>query len=79
MEGERFMKKGVAMLLACALAFGLSACGKGEQMSEMEAIQKQLMEMEGYSCTAELTRTSNKPCSSSAPHSLSVFVVPPPV
>ena len=60
LEGERFMKKGVAMLLACALAFGLSACGKGEQMSEMEAIQKQLMEMEGYSCTAELTRTSNK-------------------
>ena len=47
MEGERFMKKGVAMLLACALAFGLSACGKGEQLSEMEAIQKQLMEMEG--------------------------------
>ena len=50
----------IMMLLACALAFGLSACGKGEQMSEMEAIQKQLMEMEGYSCTAELTRTSNK-------------------
>ena len=45
LEGDRFMKKGIAMLLACALAFGLSACGKGEQMSEMESIQKQLMEM----------------------------------
>lgn len=54
------MKKGIAMLMACALAFSLSACGKGEPMSELEAIQKELAEMEGYSCTAELTRTSNK-------------------
>lgn len=54
------MKKGIAVLLSCVLACSLSACGKGEQMSEMEAIQKELAEMEGYSCTAELTRTSNK-------------------
>lgn len=54
------MKKGIAMLLSCALLFCLSACGKAEPMTELETIQKELAEMEGYSCTAELTRTSGK-------------------
>lgn len=54
------MKKGIAMLLSCALLFCFAACAKEEPMTEMEAIQKALAEMEGYSCTAELTRTSNK-------------------
>lgn len=53
------MKKGIALFLSCALLL-LSACGKEEPMTEIEAIQKALAEMEGYSCTAELTRTSNK-------------------
>lgn len=60
MKGVILMKKVVAALISCALLFCLSACGKEEPMTEMEAIQKELIEMEGYSCTAELTRTSNK-------------------
>lgn len=54
------MKKGIALLLCCALLSGLAACKREEPLSELEAIQKELAEMEGYSCAAELTRTSNK-------------------
>lgn len=54
------MKKGIAMLLSCTLLLGLCGCGKEGKLTEMEAIQKELLEMEGYSCTAELTRSSKK-------------------
>ncbi len=54
------MKKAVAICLGLLLLLGLGGCQKGEPLSELETIQKQLTEMEGYYCTATLTRTSNK-------------------
>lgn len=53
------MKKRIlALALMCCLS--LVACQKEEVLSETDAIQKQLVEMDGYTCTATLTRTSNK-------------------
>lgn len=55
------MKKGISFLLALLLLGSIAACGaKEEPLTEMEAIQKELAEMDGYACTATLTRTSNK-------------------
>ncbi|MDD3395318.1 MAG: outer membrane lipoprotein carrier protein LolA [Clostridia bacterium] len=54
------MKKAVSICLSLLLLFGVSGCAKEEPLSELETIQKQLAEMEGYYCTATLTRTSNK-------------------
>lgn len=37
----------------------VTSCGK-EEMTAMEKVQKQLSDMDGYKCTATLTRISNK-------------------
>ena len=54
------MKRAVTLCLSLFLLFGLTGCQKAEPLSELETIQKQLTEMDGYYCTATLTRTSNK-------------------
>ncbi|WP_317855681.1 hypothetical protein [Chakrabartyella piscis] len=51
-------KRMLALALMCCLS--LVACQKEEVLSETDAIQKQLVEMDGYTCNATLTRTSNK-------------------
>lgn len=54
------MKKAISICLSLCLLFSLSGCKKEDPLSELETIQKQLTEMDGYYCTATLTRTSNK-------------------
>ena len=54
------MKKILSFLLSFSLLFTISACSRKEPMTELEAIQKQLAEMEGYTCTATLTRNSHR-------------------
>ena len=54
------MKKILSLFLSFTLLFTIAACSREEPMTELEAIQKQLAEMEGYTCTATLTRTSHK-------------------
>lgn len=54
------MKQILSFLLSFVLLFGVAACAKKDAMTELEAIQKQLAEMEGYACTATLTRTSHR-------------------
>lgn len=54
------MKKALSICLCLMLVLGLGGCKKEEPLTELEAIQKQLAEMEGYYCTGTLTRTSNK-------------------
>ena len=54
------MKKLLSLFLSLALLSCVVACQREEPLTELEAIQKQLAEMEGYACTATLTRTSNK-------------------
>ena len=54
------MKKLFPLLLSVLLLCCGASCRKEEPLTELEAIQKQLAEMEGYTCTATLTRTSNK-------------------
>ena len=54
------MKKIVSLMLSLCLICGIAACRKEEALTELEAIQKQLAEMEGYACTATLTRISGK-------------------
>ncbi len=44
----------------CISLFVLSGCAKDSPQTPMAAIQQQLTEMEGYTCLATLTRTSNK-------------------
>ena len=54
------MKKILSILLSFALLFTIAACSREEPMTELESIQKQLAEMEGYTCTATLTRINHK-------------------
>ncbi|MDO4530359.1 MAG: hypothetical protein Q4C06_00120 [Bacillota bacterium] len=54
------MKKILPFLLSCTLLCIITSCTKEEPMTELEAVQKQLLEMEGYSCTATLSRTANE-------------------
>ncbi len=54
------MKKIIPLLLSLCLVCAIAACQKEEPLTELEAIQKELAEMEGYECTATLTRISNK-------------------
>ena len=54
------MKKILSILLSFSLLFAIAACSREEPLSELESIQKQLAEMEGYTCTATLTRISDK-------------------
>ncbi len=50
------MKKIFSLCLALTLA--VCACGRKESISELTKLQQQLAEMEGYACTATLTRTT---------------------
>ena len=54
------MKKILSLFLSFTLLFTIAACSRKEPMTELEAIQKELAEMKGYTCTATLTRTSHK-------------------
>ncbi|MBO5329578.1 MAG: outer membrane lipoprotein carrier protein LolA [Anaerotignum sp.] len=54
------MKKYLSLFLSFSLLFTIAACSREEPLSELEAIQKQLAEMEGYTCTATLTRTNER-------------------
>lgn len=54
------MKKILSLFLSFSLLFTIAACSREEPMTELESIQKQLAEMEGYTCTATLTRNSHK-------------------
>lgn len=54
------MKKSLSILLSFSLLFSVAACSRQKPMTELEAIQKQLAEMEGYTCTATLTRTNER-------------------
>lgn len=54
------MKKMLSLFLSFSLLFSVAACSRQEPMTELESIQKQLAEMEGYTCTAALTRTNDR-------------------
>lgn len=54
------MKKVISLCLVLLLFSGLTGCKKEEPLTELEAIQKELVEMDGYYAVATLTRTSNK-------------------
>ena len=54
------MQKFFSILLSFTLLFSTAACSREEPMTELESIQKQLAEMEGYTCTATLTRNNSK-------------------
>lgn len=54
------MKRILSLLLSLFLLGSIAACQKAEPLSESAAIQKKLAEMEGYACTATLTRISDK-------------------
>ena len=54
------MKKILSLFLSFTLLFTIAACSRKEPLSELESIQKQLAEMHGYTCTATLTRFSEK-------------------
>ena len=54
------MKKFLSLFLSFSLLFTIAACSREEPMTELESIQKQLAEMDGYTCTATLTRTNER-------------------
>ncbi len=54
------MKRILSFLLSMGLVFAVAACSREGSLTELESIQKQLAEMDGYACTATLTRTSEK-------------------
>ncbi len=54
------MKKVFSLFLSFSLLFTAAACSRKENLSELDAIQKQLAEMAGYACTATLTRTNDR-------------------
>ena len=54
------MRRILSLFLSFTLLFSIAACSRKEPMTELEAIQKQLAEMKGYTCTATLTRISHR-------------------
>jgi len=54
------MKKYLSLFLSFSLLFTIAACSREEPLTELESIQKQLAEMDGYTCTAILTRTNDR-------------------
>ena len=54
------MKKYLSLFLSFSLLFTIAACSREDPLSELEVIQKQLAEMEGYTCTATLPRTNDR-------------------
>ncbi len=57
---QKKVKKGIMGLLVTACMITAVGCKKTEPLSQLEQVQKQLLEMEGYTTTATLTRFSNK-------------------
>lgn len=53
-------KKIITFLTSAVLVVSLGGCQKSEPLTGLESVQQQLLDMEGYYCTATLTRTSNK-------------------
>lgn len=53
------MKKFLSVFLSLSLLFIAVSCSRTEPLTESESIQKQLAEMEGYTCTATLTRITD--------------------
>lgn len=53
------MKSIFSLLLSLCLLCGAAACGREQPLTELESIQKELAEMEGYSCNATLRRISD--------------------
>ena len=56
----RTFTKPIFLLVCFCLAISCTGCQKSPPLSPMAAIQQKLSDMEGYTCLATLTRTSNK-------------------
>lgn len=57
---KKMKKELLCLLMAfCVIGVGV-ACKKAEPLSQLEQVQKQLLEMDGYTTMATLTRFSNK-------------------
>ena len=54
------MKKILSLFFSFLLLFPIAACSREKPLTETAAIQKQLAEMQGYACTATLTRFSEQ-------------------
>lgn len=52
--------KFITYLITGITIFSLTGCQKEEPLTELQSIQQQLLSMDGYYCTATLTRSSNK-------------------
>lgn len=50
------MKRIFSLFLSFVLLFAIGACSREKGLTELEEIQQQLAEMEGYACTATLIR-----------------------
>ena len=50
------MKRFFSLFLSFVLLFAVCACSREKNLTELEEIQQQLAEMEGYACTATLIR-----------------------
>ena len=50
------MKRFFSLFLSFVLLFAVCACSREKNLTELEEIQRQLAEMEGYTCTATLIR-----------------------
>lgn len=50
------MKRFFSLFLSFVLLFAVCACSREKNLTELEEIQQQLVEMEGYACTATLIR-----------------------
>ena len=48
------MKRFFSLFLSFVLLFAVCACSREKNLTELEEIQQQLAEMEGYACTATL-------------------------
>lgn len=46
------MKQFFSLFLSFVLLFAVCACSREKNLTELEEIQQQLAEMEGYACTA---------------------------
>ena len=54
------MKRFFSLFLSLVLLFAVCACSREKNLTELEEIQQQLVEMEGSACTASLiSQTEN--------------------
>lgn len=54
------MKRILSFLCSFLFLFSAAACSRQKALTELEAIQKELLEMDGYACTATLTRSTEQ-------------------